>query len=148
MNALQLLNQFPENKSQLKTFVASFVEAAKNGYNEPLEVLKKIKILEEILKQSKSELSELFQDECDKYHEKTFDAHGCSFQKREIAKYDFSSDSEWIELNNTKKTIEQDIKDREAFLRTIKEPVADTKTGEIINPIAKKIQSSIAVILK
>ena len=103
-NALSLLSQFPENKAQIKTFVQSFKDSAMNGYNEPLEVLKKLKILEEITKQVKVELKDFFQDEADKESEKSIERFNCVFTKRETPKYDYSvcDDSELQMLENEK----------------------------------------------
>lgn len=149
-NALSLLSQFPDNKAQLKTFVSSFVDAAKNGYNEPLEVLKKLKILEEITKQTKAELKDFFQDDSDNYHEKKIVRFGCEFQKREVPKYDYSvcDDSELAMMENELARLTLDVKARKAFLAGLKDNYINQETGEVIKPPAKSYQSTIAVILK
>ena len=149
-NALSLLSQFPENKAQLKTFVGSFVEAAKNGYNEPLEVLKKLKVLEEITKKAKVELKDFFEDDSDNYNEKIIERFGCTFTKRETPKYDFSvcEDSELEMMENEFNRLKEEIKARKNFLSMLKDNYINQETGEVIKPPSKIIQSSIAVTLK
>ena len=150
-NALQIISgAIPDNKEEISTFVKSFVDAAKNGYNQPLLVLKKLKILEEITKKIKEELKCIFVDESDLFNEKTFDAFGCTFQKREVPRYDFSNCGDsLLNLAYTElKQKEEYIKSRENYLKTIKGPTPIVETGEIVYPPTKIVNSSIAVILK
>lgn len=58
-------------------------------------------------------------------------------EKKNPDKYDFSvcGDTEWDTLNTQMLRIKTQLKDRETFLKTLKEPVA-TMDGEIINPPA------------
>jgi hypothetical protein len=58
-------------------------------------------------------------------------------EKKNPDKYDFSvcGDTEWDTLNTQMLRIKTQLKDRETFLKTLKEPMA-TMDGEIINPPA------------
>ena len=148
-NALQLIGQFPENREQIKSFVHSFCTSAMNGYNEPLEILKKIKVLEEITKQVKSELSDFFQDEACLHIENTIEKFGCKFTKQERPTYDFSicEDSEWDMMQAQLVKLKKEIKDRETLLKCLKTEIVNIDTGEIIKLPAKTSKSIIAVTL-
>ena len=148
-NALSTLSVMPENKAEIKTFVASFVEAAKNGYNEPLEVLKKLKILEEVAKQCKSELKEFFENESDNYSETTIEAFGCKFTKSNRTTYDFSvcNDSELEIRYKALEQAKEAVKERETMLNTLKTETVSMETGEVIHPPAKTTNSILSVTL-
>ena len=149
-NALQLLGQFPENREQIKTFVSSFVTSAKNGYNEPLEVLKKLKVLEELTKEIKSELKEFFLTESDKFTENTIEQFGCKFTKQSRPSYDFTicDDSEWLVLSNNLLIAKKELSERENMLKSLTSNIVSEDTGEIIKPPSKTYNSLIAVSLK
>ena len=56
-------------------------------------------------------------------------------EKKNPDKYDYSvcSDAEWDKLNAQLTDIKVKMKERETFLKTLKEPMS-TMDGEIINP--------------
>jgi hypothetical protein len=147
-NALQTLSVLPANKSEYKSFIDSAKSAILNGYNEPLQVLKSLKILESIAKdlRTDNEIREMLENETDKYTEKTIEAHGCIFQKRETATYDYSecNDSHLNDLLEQEKQIKEAIKIRQSQLQS----GLDAQTGEVLNKPTKTFRTSIAVSLK
>lgn len=54
-------------------------------------------------------------------------------------KYDFTvcGDSEWDSINSEMLILDKKKKEREKFLKTLTKPIADSDTGEIINPPIK-----------
>lgn len=151
-NALSTLSVLPVNKTELKTFIASAKGAILSGYNNPLEALKSIKMLETIAKELRGdkEVMEYVQSESDNYNEKAFNFCGCDFQKREIPVYDYSAceDSELDMMENNLKLLSEQIKARKKFLITIKDHYINQETGEVIKPPVKTIKSSIAITIK
>ena len=150
-NALSTLSSLPENREQLKTFKESLKTAILSGVKDGLEVKKMHKILEEILKTFKDpEVVEMIGLEADKYHEKTFEYIGAKFQKRNTTKYDFTAccDSEYVQATMALELAKKNLKAREEFLKTIKEPFINKDTGEIINPPAKYTNETISITLK
>lgn len=147
-NALQTLSVLPANKSEYKSFIDSAKSAILNGYNEPLEVLKSLKILELIAKDLRADeqIREYLENEADKYHEKTIEKFNCIFQKRETTTYDYSecNDSHLDSLLEQEKQIKEAIKIRQSQLQS----GFDSQTGEVLNKPTKTIKSSIAVSLK
>ena len=150
-NALSTLSVLPSSKLELASFKASAKEAILNGYNEPLEILRTFKVFDEISKlRADKEIKAYIEIESDKYTEKTIEAFGCEFQKREMPKYDYSAceDSELDMMENELKLLTENIKARKKFLITLKDNYINQETGEIVKPPVVTYTNSIAVKLK
>lgn len=71
--------------------------------------------------------------------EKGYTAYECEIvEKNSPSKYDFTvcGDSQWDNLQAQLTKIQAEIKEREAFLKVLKEPVFIESTGEQVNPPA------------
>lgn len=134
------LRNFPKTKKDREVFVAEAAELILSGEQNPLEYEIMLKNLEETIKdiRKNSDVKSAISNEAYKYHEKTFEFKGAKITKTQRTAYDFASceDSTWEMLQSEKKRIDQEIKDREAFLKAIKYgmEVADVNTGAIIKP--------------
>jgi hypothetical protein len=140
MTALAELFRLPETKAQRETFVAACVDEILSGMHNPLNIEIQLKNLEETIKaiRANDQVKDCIHNELNKYAEKTFDYNGVTFTKKQSTRYDYSEDSKWCLLNNQ-------IKAHEALLKNLKEPVADTETGEVYQPAIKKSTDSYSI---
>ncbi len=138
MRALSTLTQLPTTKSQIQTYVEAVKNDIIGGYIPAEESAIILKSFEDIIKalRGDKDIKEYLQDECEKYNEKTINYRNAQITKSSKATYDFNNcqDSVWNDLKNEEAQIKAALKGRETWLKTIKEPTPDTKTGEIINP--------------
>lgn len=96
-----------------------------------------LKAMEIIVKdlQDDIEIKEVIQDFTDRYSEKTFIYKGMQFTKSEKKNYNFKScgDVEYDDMLQELEQLKAKIKDRETFLKTLKQPISDLN-GIVINP--------------
>lgn len=136
--AVSTINQFDFTKSQIAHFVEKVLSEVED--ENPLDIIPKIKVMEEITKQLKEKLIHNLSIEADKYPEKTFEYHGVKFTKTNRAVYDYSGSKVWQQIKARLDNIQN-------IMKTIQSPMADAETGEIIYPAIKKESSSISVTL-
>lgn len=149
-SAIATINQFPENKTQLNTFVAEIIGQVKEGHINALNLKVRLKMIESayelIDKATKSEqLAELSR------YGKSVELAGFKIEQMEAAtRYDYSScnDLEWSELDAKITALQEQKKEREAFLKGLSRPTAITDSftaGETItiNPPIKTSTSSL-----
>lgn len=150
MNTTSVLSLFPETKASVKSFVERIKSEVLSGEKDPLEFSVIFKSLEEIVKELRSDkdIKETILDEAAKYGNKTFEAKGAKFTIRDSARYDYSSDEKWRELNAEVTKLKEKIKKREEMLKSLTDEVADPETGEIIYPAVKYSTTSVSVTLK
>jgi hypothetical protein len=133
MNAIAELRRMPETKSQRETFVNACVDEILSGNQNPLEIEIILKNMEETIKAIRKDerVKDAIMKEINDFSEKSFTFGNVLFTKKASTTYDYKHDGEWCRLN-------EKIKEREALLKTIKEPLADANTGELIQPAIKK----------
>jgi hypothetical protein len=107
------------------------------GHISPLQLASQLKFVEDIITNVKEELRQRVVAEQSKYGKETMNYHGASFDIREAGiKYDYSQcqDTIWNDLRQQIDAFNDKIKEREAFLKTLKERFTyiDESTGEII----------------
>ena len=80
---------------------------------------------------------------------KSFVYNGVKFTVQERPTYDYSvcEDETYKELLEQKERLDAKVKDREAFLKALKEPVACITHGNTIYPPSKKSKTVVAVTL-
>lgn len=151
MTSISVINTMPSNKIEVHRFVKSAKEIILSGNENPLKIAMQLKAMETTIEDLRKdpEIRDAVLKEAAKYG-KTFKLYGAEFQTKEAGiKYDYSvcGDSEWIDLNKKMEALKKDIQDREKFLKGITESVevADVKTGEILNPPAKKSTTVVTV---
>lgn len=127
----QLSGEISITKEKIAQIAHQISEPTLNGEEDPVEMYIKIRALQEILKQAEKNIKEVALVEAEKY-EKNASKFNISFEYMNGRRnWDYSSDTRYNELR-------RDLKDRENFLKTLKEPVADPETGELIQPIIPK----------
>ena len=117
------LSLFETSKTERQEFAQSVINNAKEGLLNPLKLHLQVKCLEDLIKQitSHPNYKELTLDEAYKYG-KTFEHYNAKFEIKEMGvKYDYSvcQDSLYNNLKNKLIVLEDEIKAREKFLKTI-----------------------------
>lgn len=148
---LQLLNA---DKQALENFANAIIADVKEGRSNPLEIQILIKKYEYVLNEIKENIKVNVNTETIKHGEKPFNFGGaeCHYTPTRT-EYDFTvcNDNEW-ELYDWQIKISTDKrKEREAFLKTLKEPMTVVNNdGEVItiSPAQKKQSMGLKVTIK
>lgn len=128
-----------------QTIVAHFRESGAS----PLEMLVKSEALCQLLEGIKAELKEDVLNELDKYPQGKADVLGAEMSRMESGvKYAYDGDYTWQKLNQEVEAVKYKLKEREALLKTIKEPLVDPETGEYIYPAPKYSTTTFKISLK
>jgi len=151
MGALRFM---PSTSQEIGRFAKGIIESVQNGDANPIEVLVLLRALEAVSETVRDSIKGNIESAADRYNEKTFEVFGARVEKADFGKYDYSTsgDKEWELFKVAEDTAASARKDREAFLRTLKEPmdVLDKETGEVttIRPPLKKPNNGLRVYLK
>ena len=151
MNEIKLLRTLPSTKDGINALAKGIVgDIEENGTNtlDYYILLKTLSSLEKAVKDHKK-FKEYLLEDAHKYVEKTFTHAGCKFtiQNRPRYKYEVCKDEVWDELQREKQKLDEKIKEREAFLKALKEPVADVNYGNTIYPPSVEGGEVVAVTL-
>lgn len=157
MNELAI-NQFPTNKTEQSVMAARFAKSIENGEVSPLEAVAKMKSLQEVIALflKDESVSNAVITEVEKYGKgETPSSNGATFQVKEVGvKYDFSEcgDIVWNRLKEQADKINEELKNREKYLKTIKQSKTeiDEESGEIytILPPVKTSTTSYTITFK
>lgn len=126
------------SKAMIIDHAKSLLELIEEGHIDALSVAIQAKYLTDVLEATKERIRELVCDELHKYAKgEECTKHGATFALKEVAvSYDYSGcgDTQWAEIDNQIKVLTDQRKEREKFLRSIKESmtIVDESTGEII----------------
>ncbi|WP_289872904.1 hypothetical protein [uncultured Duncaniella sp.] len=138
-NAIQPLNNtMALSKSSQTDFANNLIKSVTKGEVDPIAAFCQIRGLSDSLSLflKNEEVKEAVDKAKEKWGSAPAEFHGAKLTITESGvKYDFSvcNDSKWNDLYEQKKEIEALLKEREAFLRGIRqcETVVDEETGEI-----------------
>lgn len=144
------------SKAMIIDHAKSLLELIEEGHIDALSVAMQAKYLTEVLEATKERIRELVCDELHKYGKgEECTKHGATFALKEAGvSYDYSGcgDTQWAEIDNQIKVLTDQRKEREKFLRSIKESmtIVDESTGEIItiNAPIKRSTSTYAITWK
>lgn len=149
MNALEIFNKAPLSKTEINNSASNIIALVKDGEINPLQFAVQLKAMEEIISiLRKSEITDMATDEAVKYGKST-SIYGAKIEVANVGvKYDYSvcNDSIWNDLNAKIEQYTFMRKDREVFLKALKEPMS-TLDGEIINPPIGSGKESIKITL-
>lgn len=160
MELLKLTELATLNKQDAEAFRLSIVEKVENGEADALKINMAMSFLNKVFEgddNKKNGLRHLIKEhaisEFDKYSQKQLDVAGFKIEKAETGvQYDCSQDAKWCDLSRKEKEIGEKRKEREAFLKSLKEPVniVDEDSGEMekIYPAVKKSTTSLKFTLK
>jgi len=151
---VQLLTLMANTSTQIDVFSDGIIQAVQGGEINPLAVLVQLKAMEQATERIRKEIRPNMLIEIDKYPD-TFEYLGNKITKAEHGmKYDFSNcgDPEWEQYEHDRLSAANSLKDREAFLKSLKEPIdiIDRRTGEVvtITPPTKKSTSGINISIR
>jgi hypothetical protein len=152
--AISTLSQLPETKQQIETFAYSLEQGLNNGQIIASDLLRFQKAMEKVFEKIKPTLIENALNEISQY-EKNSVIKGSEFSIVEAGvKYDYSNcnDLEYNTLNTQLEALKSTLKDRETFLKSIKQPLQmiDENSGEvyIIYPPKKSSTTTLKVTFK
>lgn len=150
--AIGTLRLMPANTQQIARFSKLLIEDVQNGNVNPLELLVMLRALERVSETVLDAIQSNIETAKDKYSEKTFDILGAQVEKSEVAvryKYETAKDIEWERRKSAVDAAMGLLKEREEFLRTLREPITavDTDSGEVftISPPLKTSKSGVKV---
>lgn len=140
------------NKETIKETSLALLNDIDEGHMHPLQVAAQFKFVEDVISNVKEELRQRVIAEQDKYGKQAMTYHGATFEIKEAGiKYDYShcNDVIWDDLKKQMDALNEQIKEREAFLKTLKERFTyiDESTGEIVTlyPPQKKSTTTYAI---
>lgn len=147
---MELINQTEQllsaltGRLQVKALEEAFTLQIEEGYTNPLEFTVRAKMLIDALQKTLDNTKELAMTEQSKYGKRA-EVFGAEVQQVEAGiKYDFSqcNDPLYNELKSLHEQSKESLKERETFLKSLKEPLTIISTdGEIVE-IYPPIKSS------
>lgn len=153
--AISQITVFNTSKAGIEKYVKQCIQGVEGGILPPLHMAIYLKTMEKIIEGIQNGIKESALAEAEKY-EKNFEFHGAKIEVAELGtKYDYANcgDSVWANLDGQIKKLSEEKKQRETFLKTLKEPVAmanKASGGEIINinPPIKSSTTGIKITIK
>lgn len=137
MTEIKINNQWSPSKVAIDNLASSLVKPIMEGDVDVIKSIATIRALQEALDKAATQLKPLVITELHKYSAKEkIISNGTEFILKEVGvKYDYSDCGDYI-LNELIKEVEvlnEKIKDRQTFLKSLKqiETIVDTRTGEI-----------------
>lgn len=124
-------------KESIKEQSVALLNDLDEGHIYPLQLAAQLKFVEDVIANVKEELRQRVVSEKDKYGKDDMTYHGAKFDIKEAGvKYDYSQcdDVIWNDLKQQLDALTEQIKEREAFLKALKERFTyiDESTGEIV----------------
>lgn len=140
------------SKETIKETSLALLNDIDEGHMHPLQVAAQFKFIEDVMTNVKEELRQRVIAEKDKYGKGDMTYYGARFDIKEAGvKYDYShcNDTIWDDLKQQIDALNEQIKEREAFLKTLKERFTyiDESTGEIVTiyPPQKKSTTTYSI---
>lgn len=151
----ELLTMMASTSTQIDVFSDGVIESVQRGEINPLTVLVQLRAMERASGRILKEIMPNIMKEADLYPGKEFEFMGNKITKTEHGtKYDFSkcNDTEWELYDHARESAIMSMKEREAFLKTLKSPidVLDKQSGEVItlHPPTKTSTSGLNVSIR
>ena len=148
------LSQMPSTATEVAKFSKLLIEAVRSGDVNPLQLIVQLHALTKVYEEVREEIEENVLKEAEKYPERIIERYGARIEKAETGtryNYHTSKDIEWEQLDSEFKTIERKRKEREEFLRALKEPMTavNEETGEVykISPPFKTSKAGFKIYL-
>lgn len=150
-----MLRLMPSKTKEVANFAYQIIKSVRDGNADPLEVLVMLRSLEHVSELVREEIEDNILKEAEKYPEKIIERYGAKIEKAEVSTrylYNTAGDQEWERLDSDIKSLELRKKERETFLRALREPmtVVRPETGEVeeIKPPVKKSKTGVKVHFK
>lgn len=153
--AYGVMRLLPGSKREVEVFSNQLITAVQNGEVNPLQLKAFFKSMEAVIEKVDEATKVNLLNEADRYPGDKFEAYGFEIQKGvNGVKYDYLTcgDPIYEQLDSSMKSLKTQLSEREAFLRTIKEPLllVDTESGEqaTVKPPQKKGTPGLKFFLK
>lgn len=137
--AISYIKVMPETLSEIDNFVGKVLDEIQP--REHLPLLARLTAMEKMIEKLKDGIKEKVLDEASLNSEKSFIIDGVRYEKRTKTTYSYDHCQAYA-------AIKEQLKALEHTMKNIKSPVADTETGEIIEPAHTKFMDYIAITLK
>lgn len=138
-------------KANIDLLSKSIIQDVEDGWQNPLDLLVRIKALESLCEQVRSGVETMALAEMG-MHGRRADVLGAKVEQCEVGvKYDFSNCPKWNALSGKEKSLVEERKDRESFLKALSKPIVETdmESGETIEvyPASKTSKTSLKITL-
>jgi len=123
INTVELSDNIADTRVSIQSTANAMIQAVQSGEVSALEMKLKQKFIEAVIEQTKSVIDKAARDEAELYGEKKFTKFGGEVSLIEAGiKFDYSNcnDEVYNDLLTELEAIKAKIKDREAFLKSIK----------------------------
>ena len=143
------LNSITPSKFNIELLKQVVVSHFRETGENPLEMLVKAEALVQLLESIRAELKEDVINQLDLHPQGkaiVLDAEVARIESG--VKYAYDGDYTWQKLNQEVESVKYKLKERETLLKTIKEPLVDPETGELIYPAPKFSTTTFKISLK
>lgn len=153
-SAISIWKKLPETKGQIESYTRLIKQSVLDGEVDPLQFAAQISALEKLFTALKSDIliKDAILQEAEKYGNKQFEKGNAKFQIREVGvTHDFAAcgDAEWEILDSQIKTLTENRKSRETFLKSITgDMIIFGDDGVQILPAIKKSTTQVVITLK
>jgi len=151
MNNIELIKSGPQTGDQILDFQNEILDSVTNGFEDPLFLLVKLKAFTKALDGAIDSIQEYALSEAQK-HGKSFAIYGAKVDVKEMGTkwfFDKTGDPIIARIAEQKDQIGKAEKDRQSFLKTLKEKVSflDEESGEVftVYPARKESKTGIAI---
>lgn len=155
MTPTSVINLLPSTSDEVNRFANNVIQSVKNGEENPLQMLLQVRAMEKAFKIITEKIKENYMSEADKYPGDKFEFKGNEIQKGDVkTEYDYSNTGDiiWEQRVSAMAAAETLVKEREAFLKALKEPITlvDEGSGEVytVRPPIKKTTQGLKIFMK
>jgi hypothetical protein len=152
MNNIELIKSGPHSGAEILEFQNEILNSVKNGFEDALFLLVKLKAMSKALDGTIDAIHEHALSEAYKHGQKSFGLYGAKVEIKEMGTkwfFDQTGDPIIYRLERDKKAISEKEKDRQSFLKTLKEKTSflDEESGEVFTvfPARKESKTGIAI---
>ena len=143
------LNSITQSKFSIELLKQVVVSHFRETGENPLEMLVKAEALVQLLEGIRAELKEDVISQLDLHPQGKAIVLDAEISRIESGvKYAYDGDHTWLKYNQELEAIKFKQKERESLLKTIKEPLVDPETGEMIYPAPKFSTTTFKISLK
>lgn len=149
-----VLALMPSKDTEIANFAAQVIRSVKSGEVSAIKTQVLMRALEALSELVRDEIEDNVMAEADRYNEKVIELYGALIKKEEVnTRYNYlkTGDLEYEELHAEAQTANRKLKEREEFLKAMKEPQAMiSRHGEpyTAQPPFKTSKSGIKIYLK
>lgn len=143
------LSSIEPSKFSIELLKQTIVQHFRETGDNPLKMLVKAEAIIQLLDGIRADLKEDVVDILTTHPQGKAEVLGAEVSKFESGvKYAYDGDYTWLKMNQELEAIKFKQKERESLLKTIKDPLVDPETGEMIYPAPKYSTTTFKISLK